>query len=80
MLTRIKYRIHLIYSRIIPGKNIKGKEIAMGKIRMWNKDNMKAIVFISILSFAGMSPGADGDEDLLKEAKQIFSPPPKRSN
>ncbi len=77
MLTRIKYRIHLIYSRIIPGKNIKGKEIAMGKIRMWNKDNMKAIVFISILSFAGMSPGANGDEDLLKEAKQIFSPLPQ---
>ena len=49
----------------------------MGKIRMWNKDNMKAIVFISILSFAGMSPGANGDEDLLKEAKQIFSPLPQ---
>jgi len=38
---------------------------------------MKAIVFISILSFAGMSPGANGDEDLLKEAKQIFSPLPQ---
>ncbi len=35
------------------------------------------ILVISIISFAGLSLGADGDEDLLKEAKQIFSPLPQ---
>ncbi len=49
----------------------------MGKIKMGNRDTIKAIVFISILSFAGISLGASGDEELLKQAKQIFGPLPQ---
>ncbi len=44
---------------------------------MWNVDIIKTLFFISILSFAGMSLGASGDEDLLQQAKQIFSPLPQ---
>ena len=35
------------------------------------------IFVISILFFAGMSLGSNGDEELLKQAKQIFSPLPQ---
>jgi cytochrome c peroxidase len=43
---------------------------------LWNRRKTKAIVFISILSIAGMSLAANGDEDLLKQATQIFGPLP----
>jgi len=49
----------------------------MPKIKMRNRDRIAAILLISILSFAGMSQGANGDEDLLKQAKQIFGSLPK---
>jgi cytochrome c peroxidase len=35
------------------------------------------ILVISIVFFAGMSLGSNGDEDLLKQAKQIFGPLPQ---
>ena len=35
------------------------------------------MVFIAVLSFAGMSVGANGDEDLLKQAKQVFGSLPQ---
>lgn len=43
---------------------------------MGNRQKLRG-VFIAILSCAGMSLGANGDEDLLKQAKQIFSPLPQ---
>jgi cytochrome c peroxidase len=49
----------------------------MAKIKMWNVDIIKTLFFISILSFARISLGASGDEDLLKQAKQTFSPLPQ---
>ena len=38
---------------------------------------VKIIFVISILSFAGISLAGNGDEDLLRQAKQIFAPLPK---
>ena len=49
----------------------------MVKIKMKNRYGMKVIVVISILSFAGMSLASNGDEELLKQAKQIFGPLPQ---
>jgi len=49
----------------------------MAKIKMWNVDIIKTLFFISILSFARISLGASGDEDLLKQTKQTFSPLPQ---
>ena len=42
-----------------------------------NRDGIMVIVVISILSFAVMSFASNGDEDLLKRAKQTFSPLPQ---
>ena len=49
----------------------------MVKMRMKNRFSIKMIVVISMLSFARISLGSNGDEDLLKQAKQIFSPLPQ---
>jgi len=49
----------------------------MVKIKMNNRNRMRVIVVISILSFADITLASNGDEDLLKQAKQIFGPLPK---
>jgi len=49
----------------------------MVKIKVKNRYHIKVILFVFVLSFAGMSLGSNGDEDLLKQAKQIFGPLPK---
>jgi len=49
----------------------------MVKIKRGNKDTIKVIVVISILSFAVMSLGSNGDENLVNQAKQIFGPLPQ---
>ena len=49
----------------------------MVKIKMKYRRGLKTIVVISILVFARLSLGSNGDEDLLKRAKQIFGPLPK---
>jgi cytochrome c peroxidase len=49
----------------------------MVKIKMKNRNRIKVLVVMSILSFAGMSLASNGDEDLLKQAKQIFGPLPQ---
>ena len=49
----------------------------MVKIRMKNGDGISVVVIISILSFGLMSLGSGGDEDLLKQTKQIFGPLPQ---
>lgn len=43
---------------------------------MHNRVKTKAIVFISILFFAGISLAVNGDGDLLRQANQIFGPLP----
>ena len=53
------------------------KEVLMLKLKIWKGDNIKLILFIAIFSCAAMSLGASGDEDLLQQAKQIFSPLPQ---
>jgi cytochrome c peroxidase len=49
----------------------------MVKVKVKNRYPIKVILFVFILSFAGMSLGSNGDEDLLKQAKQIFGPLPQ---
>ena len=49
----------------------------MVKIKMKNRNRIKVLVVMSILSFAGMSLASNGDEDLLKQTKQIFGPLPQ---
>ena len=49
----------------------------MVKIIMKNRNRIKVLVVISILSFAGMLSASNGDEELVKQAKQIFGPLPK---
>jgi len=49
----------------------------MGKVKGRLRDSLKVIVIISILSFASISLGSNGDEDLLKQANQIFGQLPK---
>ena len=49
----------------------------MAKIRVKNRYHIKVILFILILFFAGMSLGSNGDEVLLKQAKNIFGPLPQ---
>jgi cytochrome c peroxidase len=44
---------------------------------MGRRYTIKVIVVTTILSFAGMSLGANGDEDLMKRANQILGPLPK---
>ncbi len=49
----------------------------MVKVKMKNRYGVRVIVAIFILSIANMSLGNNADEDLLKQAKQIFSPLPQ---
>jgi cytochrome c peroxidase len=49
----------------------------MVKIKRGNKDTIKVIVVISILSFAIMSLDSNGDENLVNQAKQIFGSLPQ---
>jgi cytochrome c peroxidase len=44
---------------------------------MNNRSSIKVIVIICMLSFAVISLASNGDEDLLKQAKQIFGPLPQ---
>jgi cytochrome c peroxidase len=49
----------------------------MVKTKTNNKRSVKIIVVISILSLACVSSAGNGDQDLLKQANQIFGPLPK---
>ena len=49
----------------------------MVKMKVKNRYRIKVILFVFALSFAGISLASNGDEDLLKQAKQIFSPLPQ---
>ena len=49
----------------------------MKKIKWRNRGSIKAVVVISLLSFTGISFGTNGDEELLKQAKQNFGPLPR---
>ncbi len=50
----------------------------MAKVKkMNNRNGTRVVVAISILIFAGMSLASDGDEDLLRQAKQIFGSLPQ---
>ena len=47
------------------------------KRKLENKNGIAVIIIISVLIFAGMSSGSNGDEALLKQAKSIFGPLPQ---
>jgi len=47
------------------------------KVKGEMRDRIKVIVAISILSFAGISLRSNEDENLRKQANQIFGPLPK---
>ena len=49
----------------------------MVEIKMKNRNEIKVIVAISILIFAGMSLASNGDESLLTQARQIFGSLPE---
>ena len=49
----------------------------MVKMNVKNRYRIKVILFVFVLSFAGISLASNGDEDLLKQAKQIFGPLPQ---
>ena len=49
----------------------------MVKMKVKNRYRIKVILFVFVLSFAGMSLASNGDEDLLRQAKQIFGPLPQ---
>jgi cytochrome c peroxidase len=49
----------------------------MVKMKVKNRYHIKVIFFVFVLSFAGISLASNGDEVLLKQAKQIFSPLPQ---
>jgi cytochrome c peroxidase len=49
----------------------------MVKMKVKNRYRIKVILFVFALSFAGISLASNGDEDLLRQAKQIFSPLPQ---
>jgi len=49
----------------------------MIKIKVKNRCRIEVVLFVFVLSLAGMSLGSSGDEDLLKQAKQIFGPLPQ---
>jgi cytochrome c peroxidase len=49
----------------------------MVKMKVKNRYRIKVILFIFVLSFAGISLASNGDEDLLKQVKQIFGPLPQ---
>jgi cytochrome c peroxidase len=49
----------------------------MVKMKVKNRYRIKVILFVFVLSFAGISLASNGEEDLLKQAKQIFGPLPQ---
>ncbi len=49
----------------------------MGKIEKAYKPTLRTVLFLLIVCFAGSVLGSNGDEDLLKQAKQIFGPLPQ---
>jgi cytochrome c peroxidase len=49
----------------------------MDKMRIWKQPQIMAFISAAIFSCAGISLGANGDEELLKQAKQFFSPLPQ---
>jgi len=49
----------------------------MQKVRRGNGDILTTMIVVSLLSFTGLLFADSGDEDLLKQAKQIFGPLPK---
>jgi len=49
----------------------------MGKIKRGYKTTLKTVLFLLIVCFAGSSISNNGNEDLLKQAKQIFGPLPQ---
>jgi len=49
----------------------------MQKTRKGSRDILTTVIVLLLLSFAGHSFADNGDEDLLKQAKQIFSPLPQ---
>ena len=53
------------------------KEGLMGKIKRRYKLTLRTVLFLLIVCFAGSVLGNNGDEDLLEQAKQIFSPLPQ---
>jgi cytochrome c peroxidase len=53
------------------------KEVTIINIKVKNRYPIKIILFIFVLFFAVKSLGSNGDEDLLKQAKQIFGPLPQ---
>jgi cytochrome c peroxidase len=53
------------------------KEELMGKIKRGYKFIVKIALLLLIVCFAGSSLGDNGDEDLLRQAKQVFSPLPQ---
>ena len=53
------------------------QEVIMTWIKMGDVNSVRAVLIIPILFFAQISPGASAEEDLLKQAKQIFSPLPQ---
>jgi len=49
----------------------------MQKIRRRGRDVLTTMIVVSLLSFTGLLFADSGDEDLLKQAKQIFGPLPQ---
>ncbi len=49
----------------------------MVKMKVKNRYCIRSILFVFVLSFAGIALASSGNEDLLKQAKQIFSPLPQ---
>lgn len=49
----------------------------MVKMKVKNRYRMKVILFVFVLSFAGMSSASNGDEELVKQANKIFGPLPQ---
>ncbi len=56
-----------------------GKEMMMIKKKMKKRNGItiEAIIVISTVIFSGVSSGSNGDEGLLKQAKEIFGPLPQ---
>jgi cytochrome c peroxidase len=59
------------------GGSISGKEEPMGKKKSGSNFIWRMVLSILIVCFAGSSLGASGDDDLLKQAKNIFGPLPQ---
>jgi hypothetical protein len=49
----------------------------MKKIKWGNNGGIKAVVAISVLSFTSLSFGTNGDEGLLRRAKENFGTLPR---